>query len=148
MKQQTRTCFCLLCRLWCKNVMRHLQSWMRLTGDEKQFAQDSLKTWMSHISLKRKCLSTSAQVCSFLKPPEKLWVWTCLSRFIIHKHKGTIHKPQTVIMALEDTKLFYKNIYALTVDFTSAFNSTNRDRMLWIMYDLGFPTDVILQKSL
>jgi len=30
---------------------------------------------------------------------------------------------------------------ALIVDFTSAFNTTDHDRMLWIMYDLGFPTD-------
>jgi len=30
------------------------------------------------------------------------------------------------------------------VDFTSAFNNTtDYDRMLWIMYDLGFPTDAI-----
>jgi len=46
-------------------------------------------------------------------------------------------------MALEDAKLFHKDIYALIVDFTSAFNTTDHDRMLWIMYDLGFPTDAI-----
>jgi len=46
-------------------------------------------------------------------------------------------------MALDDAKLFHKNIYALIVDFTSAFNTTDHDRMLWIMYDLGFPTDAI-----
>jgi len=33
--------------------------------------------------------------------------------------------------------------YALIVDFTSAFNTTDHDRMLWIMYDIGFPTDAI-----
>ena len=46
-------------------------------------------------------------------------------------------------MALEDAKLFHKDIYTLIVDFTSAFNTTDHDRMLWIMYDLGFPTDAI-----
>ena len=46
-------------------------------------------------------------------------------------------------MSLEDAKFSKKDIYALIVDFTSAFNTTDHDRMLWIMYDLGFPTDAI-----
>ena len=46
-------------------------------------------------------------------------------------------------MALEDAKLFRKDIYALIVDFTSAFNTTNHHCMLRIMYDLGFPADAI-----
>jgi len=48
-----------------------------------------------------------------------------------------------VIMALEDAKLFHKDIYALIVDFTSAFNTTDHDRMLSIMYDLGLLIDAI-----
>ena len=59
------------------------------------------------------------------------------------KHKDTIHRLQNVVMALEDAKLFRKDIYALIVDFTSAFNTTNHDCMLRIMYDLGFPADAI-----
>jgi len=46
-------------------------------------------------------------------------------------------------MALEDAKLFKQDMYALIIDFTSAFNTTDHDRMLWIMYDLGFPMDAI-----
>ena len=46
-------------------------------------------------------------------------------------------------MALEDAKLFHKDIYAFIVNFISAFNTTDHDRMLWIMYDLGFSTDAI-----
>jgi len=57
--------------------------------------------------------------------------------------KKNIHQLENVIMALEDAKLFHKDIYALIVDFTSAFNTTDHHRMLWIMYDLGFPTDAI-----
>ena len=57
--------------------------------------------------------------------------------------KDTIHQLQNVIMGLEDAKAFGKDIYAQIVDFTSAFNTTDHDRMLWIMYDLGFPTDAI-----
>jgi hypothetical protein len=35
-----------------------------------------------------------------------------------------------VIMALEDAKLFHKDIYALIVDFASAFNTTDHNSML------------------
>eukprot|EP00983_Pelagomonas_calceolata_P035293 1103747-Pelagomonas_calceolata.AAC.1 len=38
-------------------------------------------------------------------------------------------------MGLEDAKAFSKDIYALIVDFISAFNTTDHDRMLWVMYD-------------
>ncbi len=34
-------------------------------------------------------------------------------------------------------------MFALIVDFTSAFDTTDHDRMLWIMYDLGCPTNAI-----
>ena len=57
------------------------------------------------------------------------------------KHKDINHQLQNVIMALEDAKPFRKDIYALIVDFASAFNTTDHDCMLWIMYGLGFPTD-------
>eukprot|EP00983_Pelagomonas_calceolata_P034465 1079742-Pelagomonas_calceolata.AAC.1 len=46
-------------------------------------------------------------------------------------------------MALEDSKLFKRDIYALLVDFTSAFNTTDHDKLLWIMHDLGFLTDAV-----
>ena len=59
------------------------------------------------------------------------------------KQADPIHQLENVIMALEDANLFHKDVYALIVDFTSAFNTTDHDRMLWIMYDLGFPTDAI-----
>ncbi len=59
------------------------------------------------------------------------------------KQKDTINQLQNIILALEDAKLFKQDMYVLIVDFTSAFNTTDHDRMLWIMYDLGFPTDAI-----
>ena len=46
-------------------------------------------------------------------------------------------------LALEDAKLFRKDINALIVDFTSTLNTTDHGRMLWIMYNLGFPADAI-----
>ena len=42
------------------------------------------------------------------------------------KQKDPIHQLENVIMALKDAKLFH-DIYALIVDFTSAFNTTDRD---------------------
>ena len=59
------------------------------------------------------------------------------------KRKDTIHQTQNVNMALEDAKPICKDIYALIVDLTSAFNTTDHDHMLWILYDLGFLTDAI-----
>jgi hypothetical protein len=59
------------------------------------------------------------------------------------KQKDTIHQLQNIIMALEDAKLFKQDVYALIVDFTSAFNTTDHDRMFWIMYDLGFPIEAV-----
>jgi len=59
------------------------------------------------------------------------------------KQKDTIHQLQNVIMALEDAKLHGKDVYSLIVDFTSAFDTTDHDRMLWVMYYLGFATDAI-----
>ncbi|KAJ9533485.1 hypothetical protein QJQ45_026526 [Haematococcus lacustris] len=53
----------------------------------------------------------------------------------------TTQQLQMLVMALEDAKLAKVDIYALLVDFTSAFNTTCQDKLLWIMHDLGFPTD-------
>jgi hypothetical protein len=46
-------------------------------------------------------------------------------------------------MALEDAKLYKQDVYALIVDFTSAFNTTDHDKLLIILFDLGFPTNAI-----
>jgi len=46
-------------------------------------------------------------------------------------------------MTLEDAKLYKQDVYALIVDFTSAFNTTDHDKLLIIMFDLGFPIDTI-----
>jgi hypothetical protein len=46
-------------------------------------------------------------------------------------------------MTLEDAKLYKQEIYALIVDFTYAFNTTDHDKLLIVMFNLGFPTDAI-----
>jgi hypothetical protein len=51
-----------------------------------------------------------------------------------------LHSSNT---ALEDAKLSKQDISTLLVDFTLAFNTTDHDKLLRIMYDLGPPKDVI-----
>ena len=59
-----------------------------------------------------------------------------------NKH-DTFQQLQNVLMALEDAKLYKQDVYALIVDFTSAFNTTDHDKLLIILFDLGFPTNAI-----
>ena len=44
---------------------------------------------------------------------------------------------------LSDAKLSEQNLYMLYIDFSSAFNTIDHDKLLQIMHDLGFPTDAI-----
>ena len=44
-------------------------------------------------------------------------------------------------LLLEDAKLTRKDIYLLMVNFSEAFDTIDHDKLLQIMYDLGFPTD-------
>lgn len=46
-------------------------------------------------------------------------------------------------MVLTDTMLLGQNVYYLYVDFSSAFNAIDHDRLLVVMHDLGFPADCI-----
>ena len=59
------------------------------------------------------------------------------------KKHDTIQQLQNVLMILEDAKLYKQDVYALIVDFTSAFNTIDHDKLLIIMFDLGFPIDTI-----
>jgi c-di-GMP-binding flagellar brake protein YcgR len=53
----------------------------------------------------------------------------------------TMQQAQT-IMALEDARATNQNIYMLAVDFSSV-NMLDQDKLLQIMFDLGFPTDAV-----
>ena len=59
------------------------------------------------------------------------------------KKHDTIQRLQNVLMTLENAKLYKQDVYALIVDFTSAFNTIDHDKLLIIMFDLGFPIDTI-----
>ena len=44
---------------------------------------------------------------------------------------------------LSDAKSTEQELRMLHVDFNSAFNTIDHDKLLQVMYDLGFPTDAI-----
>ena len=51
---------------------------------------------------------------------------------------NTHRQLRHLISIIEDAKLTTQNLYALYVDFSSAFNCVDHDKLLCIMYDLGF----------
>ena len=57
--------------------------------------------------------------------------------------KGTMRQLHNLMNVLSDAKISEQNLYMLYVDFSSAFNTIDHDRLLQVMYDLGFPTDAI-----
>ena len=59
------------------------------------------------------------------------------------RFQNTMQQIQRLIMAKEDARLGEQDLWLLLVDFSSAFNTTSQDRLLQVMYDLGFPTDAI-----
>jgi exonuclease III/ribonuclease HI len=48
-----------------------------------------------------------------------------------------------LVHVLEDAALYGKDVYAVYVDYSSAFNTIDQDRLLQIMFDLGLPNDLI-----
>ena len=58
-------------------------------------------------------------------------------------HRSTHRQILNLIHDIEDAALHKKDLYAAFFDFKSAFNMVDHDKLLCIMYDLGFPTDAI-----
>jgi len=56
---------------------------------------------------------------------------------------NTIRQIQMAQSVLTDARLAGRNIYYLFVDFSSAFNTVDHDKLLIVMHDLGFPIDCI-----
>ena len=48
-----------------------------------------------------------------------------------------------LVNVLSDAKMSEQNLFMLYIDFSSAFNTIDHDKLLQIMYDLSFPTDAI-----
>jgi hypothetical protein len=53
------------------------------------------------------------------------------------KYTNTMQNVQLLISALEDSHLFNNNLFLLQVDFSSAFNMVDHDKLLQIMFDLA-----------
>ncbi|GLC61481.1 hypothetical protein PLESTB_001761100 [Pleodorina starrii] len=59
------------------------------------------------------------------------------------KHRNTERQILNLLHSIEDAGLTRRDLYILYVDFSSAFNTIDHDKLLQIMYDLGLPLDLI-----
>jgi hypothetical protein len=59
------------------------------------------------------------------------------------QERCTFRQLQTLIAALEDSRLTQQDIYLLYIDFKNAFGSIDHARLLAIMADLSYPQDAI-----
>ena len=57
--------------------------------------------------------------------------------------RTTADQLELMTIILEDAKLTQQDIYLAMIDYTEAFDTIDHDRLLQILYDLGFPTDAI-----
>ena len=59
------------------------------------------------------------------------------------KHTNTNRQLRNLFQVIEDAALTGKKLYNVYIDFFSAFNMVDHDKLLCIMHDLRFPTDAI-----
>eukprot|EP00878_Enallax_costatus_P030022 GHUV01032612.1.p1 GENE.GHUV01032612.1~~GHUV01032612.1.p1 ORF type:complete len:221 (+),score=24.67 GHUV01032612.1:176-838(+) len=57
--------------------------------------------------------------------------------------RTTTEQIEMMVSVLEDAYLTKQDIYLLQADLTEAFDTISHDKLLVILYDLGFPTDAI-----
>ena len=57
--------------------------------------------------------------------------------------RNTLRQINTLVNTVNDATLTQQDLFVLYVDFSSAFNMVDHDKLLCVMYDLGFPTDII-----
>ena len=55
--------------------------------------------------------------------------------------RGTDYQLEMLTMALEDARLSQSDIFLLLINFSEAFDTSNHDKLLQILYDLGYATD-------
>ena len=55
----------------------------------------------------------------------------------------TAQQLEMMAMVLEDAHSFGQDIFLLQADLTEAFDTIDQDKLLMILYDLGFPCDVV-----
>ena len=61
------------------------------------------------------------------------------------KHRKTMRSLQSlrILNVYEDARLSRQNVYAVYIDYSNAFNTINQDKLLQVLYDLGFPNAAI-----
>ena len=57
--------------------------------------------------------------------------------------RNTQRQLSNLVNVINDAALTQQDLFIMYVDFTSAFNMVDHDRLLCIMYDLGFTIDII-----
>ena len=57
--------------------------------------------------------------------------------------KNTIRQLQNLMNVMSDAKICHQDLYLLYIDFSSAFNTIDHDKLLCIMHDLGSPPAAI-----
>lgn len=57
--------------------------------------------------------------------------------------RSTLNQIDMMVMVLEDAFWTCQDIYLMQTDLTEAFDTISHDKLLVILYDLGFPTDAI-----
>jgi hypothetical protein len=82
----------------------------------------------------------------------KLWtglIQECLNMYADHynilsnsqegfrRYRNSMRQLHTLVNVLSDAKLSEQNLFMLYIDFSSAFNTIDHDKLLQIMYDLG-----------
>ena len=88
------------------------------------------KLWTSMLT---DCLTTYAEAYDILSNSQEGF----------RKKRNTIRQLQNMVNALSDAKLTNKDIFLTNIDFSLAFNTISHDKLLQIMFDLGFPLEVI-----
>lgn len=59
------------------------------------------------------------------------------------KHRNTMRSLQSLLNVYEDARLSTQNVYAVYIDYSNAFNTINQDKLLQVLFDLGFPNVAI-----
>ena len=67
----------------------------------------------------------------------------CSTQEGFRTQRNTARQLQNMTNVLEDARLTGSNLYTVYVDFSSAFDMADHDRLLQVMYDLGFPCHIL-----
>ena len=59
------------------------------------------------------------------------------------KNHGTGRETEHFVSTCEDARINQKDLFALKLDFASAFNKVDHPRLLFIMEEIGIPTDAL-----